>query len=323
MCCPDVTIVLLSSAAKMSVVADDTYRACLSSDLSTALPLWRSNQCVNAISQVISQGDASGQVQPTLNYNPDRMQQAREDTTTLLQSFDNAYGLGDDSSDVSDRNLLLSYCRNPLVPGVCDTFLNDYCDQFSRQDLVTGQEVNRSWCGCYVPPDPSILPYANQLVSPLPSCPNDPNPGAACDPLCRASTAVKKSCLESGQLYTCPQNVCVINNVSIDVSNSEAGTVNINTLCSGCDEGCLCIVDVDSNDPNLDINQVCGSQSICIQTINEETQVVTCQSSSNIITRNINLTNDRTTVRYSTVVIVVIVLLILVGILLIVLSALR
>jgi len=250
-------------------------------NLPATIAYWNSVSCPDIVSNYLTITDDTLTTQVSfLGYLPARMDDVRSATNVLMTAFDSSYDFSADSADPAFTEKLIDYCRSSKTPGACDTFLTGYCGGFTVSDRarVSADPFLTTVCGCYVPPDASILEYTNGSVTNPVACANTPNPGAACDGLCRPSTTIKKSCLASGELFTCPQNVCVIDQVSVDSSRSRTGDVNLNTICSGCEKGCVCITEVDASDAalNVNINQVCGEASVCFQKINGVTTKVAC-----------------------------------------------
>lgn len=268
----------------MSRLVEDQRNKCLDSlDLDATINYWDTVSCPDIISAYLTIPDGTLVDQTgKLAYVPERMEETQAATGALMKAFDDEYTFSADSAKPEFVAKLIDYCRSSKTPGVCETFLADYCSDLTvdDRDRVSGDPFLTTVCGCYIPPDPAILEYANDSMTSQVACPdpNSPEPGAACDGLCRPSTTIKRACTANGQMFTCPQNVCVIDQVSIDSSRSRTGDVNLNTLCAGCEEGCVCITEVDAEDENLNvnINQVCGDASVCFQKVNGVTTKVAC-----------------------------------------------
>ena len=152
----------------------------------------------------------------------------------------------------SFQRKILNMCLDPRLPQACIYFA-PYCKDIPRGQLV-------DYCGCFnAQPGPSS---------------GDGNEGsgnvypAACDPLCHRVNTIQIG-------PPCPSNVCVIDDVSIQVANSSVRKgVNLTNLCPYCGDGnlCICIVSGVSVSENLldvgigtQINQYCGENSICYE----------------------------------------------------------
>ena len=245
---------------------------------------WNQNNCPAAYSQAINTGTGG-----VLVYNPVQQQVMQGKVVDLFNTYFLTNDLTDDVTSTSFnpfQSTLLELCTDPTLPGICTQFLNGYCGQFSR-----GQAVNSptliNFCGCYVPPDPDYLRFT--LGSPEcligasgctagctagnTGCTGQP----ACDPLCHRAMTSQKAFQPTGNLITCPQTICVIDDVTINASQSTIpGGINFNTVCSGCggatgSDGCLCIVSGVNVSTTLsqigvgtNFDQFCGASSVCL-----------------------------------------------------------
>lgn len=245
---------------------------------------WLENNCPAAYAQAINTNPNG-----ILEYNPNAQQVVQGKIVELFDTYFITNQLTDDVTSTSFNNFqttLLSLCTDPTLPGVCTEFLNGYCSQFSR-DQANNSPTLINFCGCYVPPDPIFLQYT--LGSPecnlgITGCTAGCTAGntgctgqPACDPLCHRALTSQKSNVQNGMLITCPQNICVIDNVTINVTESEVpGGINFNTVCSGCGgatgaDGCLCIVsgvNISATTGQIGIgtnfNQFCSGSSVCV-----------------------------------------------------------
>ncbi len=272
----------------------DDYAVCLQPGQLINLPylrqVWTERSCPGAIGvymSVDSSGTQAINYSVPLGYNAAGAAQVREDTWSLINQFNNTNGGDQFRNPVAEsrtfRDQLVNYCRDSRTPGACDTWLKQFCADYDRQAVINDSFLTEV-CGCYVPPDPAILDYSNQSVTAPVGCSNGgcsdssnpcDTPGAACDSLCRNATTVKRVCLSTGEPFTCPQDVCVIDQAAVVTSNSRIGQATFNSICSGCQDGCVCIVEVDSDIP-VDINQYCGDQSVCLQVVNGVSTEVPC-----------------------------------------------
>jgi len=171
---------------------------------------------------------------------------------------------------------LLDLCK--MYPGACEKHLNDLCQvkydgsPLTRQDIVKaydtafGNKNNQNLiaaCACHLPED-QYTEYVKEGI--------DINSTNACDPLCKLPGAIPRTtCVGSScSPAQCHQNVCIIDDVTIDVINSNVGDISFNLACGGCSEpgGCLCIFDnIDvlsqsSNISGINFNTNCGSCAV-------------------------------------------------------------
>jgi hypothetical protein len=129
----------------------------------------------------------------------------------------------------SDIQNQIFYLCNAL-PGVCDTALTSKCAGVTRVGLSNHPQT-AAFCGCHMPA--AQYNIYNQYI------PSD----AKCDPLCaRQGVIPLGKSLASGQLGqadTCNSNICIIDNLSIQLAQSSVGGkgITINQMCSGCSSG--------------------------------------------------------------------------------------
>lgn len=250
---------------------------------------WRDYNCPAAYAEAINTSPTG-----SLAYNPIQQLAMQEKVTELFNTYLTTNTITDDVTSTSFstfQNTLLNLCINPTLPGICGLFLggttgmSGYCGKFSR-DQTINSPILIDFCGCYVPPDPKYLQFT--LGSPgcqigtgcTAGC-TAGNTGCtglpACDPLCHRSMTSQKAYQPTGTFITCPQNICVIDNVTINATESQvAGGINFNTVCSGCGggsggNGCLCIVsgvNISATASQIGVgtnfNEFCGGSSVCI-----------------------------------------------------------
>lgn len=237
---------------------------------------WQNNNCPAAYSQVINTF-FNGQLQ----YNPLGQAEIQNNVVQLFDTYFVTNELTDDVTSPEFNNFqftLLDLCTDPTLPGVCEKFLGGtgttggYCGQFTREQAINSPTLT-DFCGCYVPPDPTYLALTVPPGCTGSGCTGNP----ACDPLCRRSETSQKANNLTGEIFSCPQTICVIDDVIINANKSRvAGGINFNTVCSGCGgadgaNGCLCIVsgtNVSVTAANVGLganfNDFCGTGSICL-----------------------------------------------------------
>lgn len=245
---------------------------------------WLENNCPSAYAQAINTTPGG-----LLEYNATSQAEVQQKVVELFNTYFITNTITDDVTSTSYNNFqnsLLSLCINPTLPGICTQFLNQYCGQYTREQ-ANNSPILIDFCGCYVPPDPTYLQYTlgspecNEGVSGCTSGCTAGNTGCtgqpACDPLCHRAMTSQKANNDTGFIITCPQTICVIDDVTINITESDVpGGINFNTVCSGCGgasggDGCLCIVsgtNVSATMSQIGIgvnfNQFCGSNSVCI-----------------------------------------------------------
>lgn len=244
---------------------------------------WDNNNCPAAYAQLINTSP-SGELQ----YNPANQAVAQTSVVNLFNTYFETNELTDDVTSPSFnsfQNTLLNLCIDSTLPGICTEFLTGYCANYTRTDAINSATLT-NFCGCYVPPDATYLSYTLGTTGCLigdPSCASCA-PGTtgcagqpACDPLCHRALTSQQAYAPTGNFITCPQTICVIDNVTIDINSSTVpGGINFNNVCAGCGgasggEGCLCIVSgtnvsetMSSIGVGVNFNQFCGADSVCI-----------------------------------------------------------
>lgn len=181
------------------------------------------------------------------------------------------------------QQILVNACSNNpefQLWGVCQVAAREMC---TCNSTITSSNTDLlKVCGCQV----TSLDRSTGEYDGVPE---------ACDPLCVHDTVVKNINLVTGVVDTCNSSTCIINNVSIVVTDSLVGSSNFMQVCPQCSNGgvCTCILDTTVSSTSQDVgiynnityNQYCGPNSICLQVgINsstgvEETVVVPCSDS--------------------------------------------
>jgi len=298
---------------------------------------WQTHNCPASYAQAINTPPTTGTTGTTgaLVYNPRAQEEMQGKVVELFNTYFITNDLTDDVTSPrynNFQNTLLDLCINPILPGICSQFLSTYCSQFTRTQAINSPNLT-NFCGCYVPPDPNYLKLT--LASPQcligssgctagctagnTGCTGQPS----CDPLCHRALTSHKSYQPTGSLITCPQNICVIDDVIINADQSNVpGGINFTTVCSGCGgagggPGCLCIVsgiNISSTTSQIGVgtnfNQFCGSSSICIV---QDTQgnIITSGSCTGINPLNIPISFNYTPVLGIIAILLLVVLIIL------------
>ena len=121
-------------------------------------------------------------------------------------------------------------------PGLVDDILTGVCSQYKRGDLTvqptTQYDPNGTnliqTCGCFLPATEYYI---------------DPETNVACDTLCAYPGAIPKGNGQGGALQ-CGGTTCVINNVAVDLLNSNGGSIDFSQVCGNCSPGsgpCRCL----------------------------------------------------------------------------------
>lgn len=170
----------------------------------------------------------------------------------------------------SIQNRILSICQN--LPTACDTFLNNYCADKSRE-TVASDRTFLGFCGCFVP----------TLDLTLIGTPE-------CDPLCIQSD-IKRGDPTTVRYITCNNNnLCIISRVSITAAKEvlNSNQVTFSQVCPTCSSqgSCACVFsdvnvqglrDIGINSRGL-LNQNC-TRSVCYRSLpNGVLDQISCDS---------------------------------------------
>lgn len=259
----------------------------------TLFNYWQTHNCPAAYAQAINTSPTG-----SLVYNPTQQALIQDKVFNLFQTYFETNQLTDDvtSPDFNSFQFtLLELCINPTLPGICGEFLTSYCDLTACEgqrpeecrETVANSPTLINFCGCYAPPDPDYLQFTLGSTGCLigstgctagcspasESCVGQP----ACDPLCHRALTSQRAYDPTGALITCPQNICVIDDVIINATQTNVpGGINFNTVCSGCggpsgSDGCLCVisgVNISATMAQIGVgtnfNQFCGGSSVCL-----------------------------------------------------------
>lgn len=160
------------------------------------------------------------------------------------------------------EEVLHQFCNSPGInPGICQNYLAHIkCPQYDY-DSITSEEAR--WCGCLVlPSDQDRSIYGDNI---------------ACYPLCHLSDTIQLVD-SSGRLIQCDNQVCIIDDVTVNVVDSRVGDVSLTQICPGCSGNCSCIInDVNVTGADVNVDQYCGSDTQCWRTVDGELVQVSCQ----------------------------------------------
>ena len=165
------------------------------------------------------------------------------------------------------QSLLADLCNQPANGGKCSSLWTQQCQNYTRSDAE--HPLIRQFCGCYLPED-----QYNGLSTDL----------RACDPLCSGLDTVQFfPSATATQPQQCTTDVCIIDDVTINVINSDLGNITFQQICQNCGPGnCRCIIsDINILAQNSDLGQLnlqqnCGSATECFAIVNGQNQAVPC-----------------------------------------------
>jgi hypothetical protein len=272
--------------------------------------VWNVNNCPLAY-EVFLNSSISTASNCILRYNEQKSCNLQLYVSYVFDTFTKNCKIGDVNGSAACKEFeikLQDLCLNLSLPGVCSYFLSgnstgcikyggnpqidDFCNNYTREEVLNNQSLT-SFCGCYVEPDKRFID--NIWVTPgclnnIPeekceTCPPNDRKGCVnnptCDSLCHRANTSQRATVNNGQFITCPQNICAINDVTIDIINSViGGGINFNSICGGCDKknGCLCVIsglNINQTMSNIgvgNLNNLCET-SYCI---NEKDEIQDC-----------------------------------------------
>lgn len=154
------------------------------------------------------------------------------------------------------QDYLYSLCCQ--IPVMCQSSLNSACAIYSAQSLSVNPDAT-NWCGCYLA-DSEYQIYVDTYQI-----------NKQCTPTCNRNTTIPIVNQANAPLY-CNQNICLIDDVTINLSNTTVGGgINISQICGNCSGGfgaqstCSCIVEnntidaAQSNLGSINLNSSCTS----------------------------------------------------------------
>lgn len=122
---------------------------------------------------------------------------------------------------------IISMCASNQTPGICDLFLTEYCAKYTEAE-ISSDFAKAQLCGCY------IGGYGITIPSP------------SCAPLCHMIGTVQlPDLVEAGKSQECSGSVCVIDQTSINLINTQTkNPVAYTQICPDCSETnpCTCII---------------------------------------------------------------------------------
>lgn len=169
----------------------------------------------------------------------------------------------DPNSSVEFNELVFGVCSK--YPSMCTDFLNDYCQNFTPNDLTRSPSTT-SYCGCYL--NPSVY---NDIAGKF-------GINRECSAYCNLEGVIPISdgTLEGSK--KCNQSVCMINDITLNLVQSRIeGAINIGNFCNNCSTltsgansstSCNCVLEgvtidiVNSSINTINLNQSCAS-SVC------------------------------------------------------------
>ena len=166
-------------------------------------------------------------------FDLDGMLYARGLIQTVLQKYISEYGspiLGPSDDGIEAglgvTNFIFNICQK--FPALCTDALYDMCRLTTEQQL-SQDPVSNLWCGCYMPEKQYVNYTETNLVD------------KQCTPFC-SRNGVIPLVDAAYQPLICQENVCIINDIALDLVKSE-GIVTFKNICNSCGD--------DSNGENV------------------------------------------------------------------------
>lgn len=159
------------------------------------------------------------------------------------------------------QDYLYSLCCQ--VPVMCQSTLENSCAIYTAQRLSVNPDAT-NWCGCYLP-DSEYQKYVDAYQV-----------NKECTPTCNRSTTIPLVNGANAPIL-CNQTICIIDDVTINLSNSTVnGGINVSQICGNCSgtfgsqSSCSCIIQnttidgAQSNLGNINLNTVCSSSTCTV-----------------------------------------------------------
>lgn len=149
-------------------------------------------------------------------------QKIMEDT---IRNYETYYGpiMGkqdvDGSINMVMKNIIWDTCNS--FPGLCKNALENSCVNYSPEDMIGNPDILQ-WCGCYLS-DQYYSKYVDRYGI-----------NKECTPLCNRAGNIPLS--SDDGLYTkiCKQNICLMDDVTLDIVSSVYDNIEFGQICNGC-----------------------------------------------------------------------------------------
>lgn len=144
------------------------------------------------------------------------------------------------------------------VPVIMQDGLRNACSIYSA-DTASRNPTVSNFCGCYLP-DSEYSTYVDQYQI-----------NKECTPICNRRSTIPIISSDN-QPYRCNQTVCIIDDISINIANSNVGDIGISQVCGNCGQNasCTCIVSsnaieaVNANVGGINLSTQCSSSTCSI-----------------------------------------------------------
>jgi hypothetical protein len=257
-------------------------KAWISMDIGDAkYPQIIQNPCPKAIRRIVTNlcgiNDLS-LITPSL-INPTGFVWAQNVMFNVINNYIKDYGSlltpidSNGSQKAAVANTILSLCNE--LPGLCVPALNNMCATVKPSDFF--QNINSLvWCGCYMP-DEQYLSYIELGVT------------KECTPFCNRLESIPLATPNGLDTALCKENICLMDDISLNVIDSNYNNINFGQLCSGC-----------GNIKESNQNQIMKNENVSYRRTNQKISGSRCdclmQDSTytiiNSTVNNINLTQN-------------------------------
>lgn len=143
-------------------------------------------------------------------------------------------------------------------PVVCQDIVREFCNNKNFEQLKRNPFLNQ-WCGCHLNSE-TYNKYTNVGINRF------------CTPFCHNKRTLPVTDSKA-RPFTCQQNVCLIDDNTISLINSQSSDLNINftQICGNCSSGegasCQCylndnnieIINSEISKSNINLKEICGS----------------------------------------------------------------
>jgi hypothetical protein len=178
------------------------------------------------------------------------------------------------------------------TPGLCQNYMKNHCASYTPQTILA-HPSSLKWCGCYMSPD-IYSTYVDLYQI-----------NQECTPICNQAGNLPLVQPDGITAKRCTQSTCVIDNISLDIIDSEIGTLDFEQVCSSCGQkggSCQCIlsdltfITGGSRINSLELKQKCGG-TLCYKNVETDTGTtvypVPCDTDSTYDPQEIERENAR------------------------------
>lgn len=138
------------------------------------------------------------------------------------------------------QTTIFSLCST--TPGLCEEGLKLVCSGQTTETLLLNPELV-PWCGCYMSDD-EYQQYVTEFQV-----------TKECTPICARQGVIPVASASGAGTIPCTQDVCVIDDVTISLSNTDVGgDINFSQFCGGCSGSAHGMATSSSNNGNTNIN---------------------------------------------------------------------